>query len=484
MLFNSLIFAFFLPTVFLLYWFVFNKSISFRNALLLAVSYVFYGWWDWRFLLLIILSSLADYLIGQKIHLTHQKKIKRRFLFLSLLINLGVLGFFKYFNFFADNLNEAFSNMGYHLDDVTLDIVLPVGISFYTFQTLSYTLDIYKGRLKPEKNIITFFAFVSFFPQLVAGPIERASNLLPQFNVVKKFKLAQAKDGMRLMMWGFFKKVVIADNCASLVKEYFENFDDLSGITLVFGALLFSFQIYCDFSGYSDIAIGTAKLFNFELMQNFKYPYLSRNITEFWKRWHISLSTWFRDYVYIPLGGNRLGNLGHIRNLLITFIVSGFWHGANWTFLIWGGLNGLYYIPELAFKGSFKKTPYIAFDKYLPSLKEFVGWGTTFMLTVVGWVFFRSETVNDAFRYLGNIFSKPFFIYKSDFGVYNIISNKLIVIFIVLLLLLEYLSRNKDHVLQIENQPAIIRWSIYYVVVLTIIGFGQFRQIDFIYFQF
>jgi D-alanyl-lipoteichoic acid acyltransferase DltB (MBOAT superfamily) len=308
MLFNSLDFAIFLPVVFLLYWFVFQKKIKAQNALVALASYVFYGWWDWRFLSLIIFSSVIDYFIGLQLENIKKDRYRSLLLWTSIFVNLGLLGFFKYFNFFIDNFLDAFSFFGYQIPNTSLNIILPVGISFYTFQTLSYTIDVYRKQLKPTKDFVAFTAFVSFFPQLVAGPIERASNLLPQFYKKRKFDYSIAVDGMRQILWGLFKKIVIADNCAKYANEIFNNSGNYSGTTLLLGALFFTFQIYGDFSGYSDIAIGTSRLFGFKLMKNFAFPYFSRDIAEFWRRWHISLSSWFRDYLYIPLGGSRGGH--------------------------------------------------------------------------------------------------------------------------------------------------------------------------------
>ena len=345
MLFNSFTFVIFLPTVFLLYWFVFNKNLKLQNFFLLIVSYIFYGWWDWRFLSLIFISSMVDYIVGLSIYKTDDSSKRKRLLLISMFVNLGFLGFFKYYNFFADSLIDLFSNFSISLHPRTLNIILPVGISFYTFQTMSYTLDIYRKKMEPTNDIIAFFAFVSFFPQLVAGPIERAKNLLPQFMKKRKFDYETATDGLRQILWGLLKKIIIADSCAHVVDYIFANYQFYNGSVLLMGVIFFAFQIYGDFSGYSDIAIGSAKLFGFDLMRNFAYPYFSRNIAEFWRRWHISLSTWFRDYVYIPLGGSYVNKWKRIRNIIITFTVSGFWHGANWTFIFWGFLNGIYYIP-------------------------------------------------------------------------------------------------------------------------------------------
>ena len=350
MLFNSLDFAVFLPIFFILYWYVTNKNLQLQNFLIVIASYIFYGWWDWRFLFLIFFSSITDYIIGKALQVTEKEKYRKFLLWFSIVTNVGFLGFFKYYNFFLDSFVSAFSFFGKSISVNSLDIILPVGISFYTFQTLSYTIDVYKRKLEPAKDIISFLAFVSFFPQLVAGPIERATNLLPQFYKKRVFEYDKAVDGMRQMLWGLFKKVVIADNCAEYANIIFNNYTDFSGSTLVLGAIFFTFQIYCDFSGYSDMAIGMSRLFGFNLMKNFAFPYFSRDIAEFWRKWHISLTTWFRDYLYIPLGGSKGSISKVIRNTFIIFLVSGFWHGANWTFIIWGLLNALYFLPFLLTK--------------------------------------------------------------------------------------------------------------------------------------
>ncbi|MDC1365328.1 MBOAT family protein, partial [Algibacter sp.] len=337
MLFNSLEFFIFLSVVFILYWFVFKKHLKAQNILLLVASYVFYGIWDWRFLSLILLSTIVDYFVGIKIDSNTDKQLRKRWLWVSVLFNVGLLGFFKYYNFFVDSWIDMFSIMGYTMESTwTLKVILPVGISFYTFQTMSYSFDIYYKKLKPTTNFLSFAAFVSFFPQLVAGPIERASNLLHQITNKRTFNYNQSVSGLKLIFWGLFKKIVIADALAPIVDDIFANYSTYPASTLILGVTLFSFQVYGDFSGYSDIAIGTAKLFGIELMSNFKFPNFSRNVAEYWQRWHVSLSTWFRHYIYIPLGGSRGSKLKSVRNICIIFLVSGFWHGANWTFIFWG----------------------------------------------------------------------------------------------------------------------------------------------------
>lgn len=477
MLFNSLDFAIFLPIVFFLYWFLLNRNLKLQNLLLLISSYIFYGWWDWKFLLLIIFSSFVDYSIGVGLSKTDTRSRRKLLLYTSIVINLGFLGFFKYYNFFIDSFVEAFSFFGSKISISSLNIILPVGISFYTFQTLSYTIDVYKKKLEPTNNIISFFAFVSFFPQLVAGPIERASNLLPQFYKKRVFVYDKAVDGMRQMLWGLFKKVVVADNCAVIVNDIFNNYTDYSGSTLLLGAFLFAFQIYGDFSGYSDIAIGVSRLFGFNLMQNFAFPYFSRDIAEFWRRWHISLSTWFRDYLYIPLGGSRGGMYQKIRNVFIIFLVSGFWHGANWTFIVWGALNALYFLPLMLQNKNRVNTDIVANNKLFPSLRELFQLLTTFFLTCIAWVFFRSVSVTAAFVYLKQIFS------LSIISMPDIFPLKVLII-IALMLFIEWFGRSNKYALAFLTSKRIyFRWSVYYLILVIIFLFKSEQQ-EFIYFQF
>ena len=479
MFFNSIEFAVFLPTVFCLYWFCFNKSLRLQNLLILAASYLFYGWWDWRFLSLIIFSSLIDFSIGiqlAKKEIAWQRKL---LLGLSISVNLGFLGFFKYFNFFTDSFAKAFTILGNSIvDPIVLNIVLPVGISFYTFQTLSYSIDVYQKKLEPCKDVIAFFAFVSFFPQLVAGPIERATNLLPQFYRQRNFNYSQSVDGMRQILWGLFKKMVIADNCAFYVNDIFDNYGNYSGSTLLLGAFLFALQIYGDFSGYSDVAIGTSRLFGFGLRQNFAFPYFSRDVAEFWRRWHISLSTWFRDYLYIPLGGSKGNTWMKVRNTLIIFIVSGFWHGANWTFIIWGALNALYFLPLLLLKRNRSNLKIVAQGKFLPSVKEIVSIIITFILITFAWVFFRAESVNQAVYYIGRILSPSLFSLPEVFPVK-------ILTLVGCFLLIEWLGREQQYAIEKIERIFIkpIRWVIYYLFIIAIFSFTGQEQ-EFIYFQF
>jgi alginate O-acetyltransferase complex protein AlgI len=477
MLFNSIDFLFFLPLVFIVYWFVLSKSFKAQNIFLLIASYVFYGWWDWRFLLLIVGSSVIDFFVGLSISQSLSDKRRKSLLLTSLVGNLGSLMFFKYFNFFADNLQSLLGSIGLEASPFTLEIILPVGISFYTFQTLSYTIDVYRKKLEPTKDVIAFFTYVSFFPQLVAGPIERAVNLLPQFSKKRKFEYSSAVDGMQQILWGFFKKMVIADNLAPIVNEIFNNYQEYSSLTLVMGAVLFAFQIYGDFSGYSDIAIGTARLLGFNLMQNFNFPYFSRNIAEFWRRWHISLSTWFRDYLYIPLGGSKGSNSKRIRNVFIIFLVSGFWHGANWTFVIWGGLNALYFLP-LFLLGKNRTVLNIENRRTLVyQVKMLGGIVFTFLLTSLAWVFFRSDTVAQAFEYLAGIFNM-----QGGFSLDVKMRKELF--FLLLFVAVEWVQRNKTHGLQLTTKYTPIRWMIYMVCLAVVLFFGSVEKTAFIYFAF
>ena len=478
MLFNSIDFAIFLPIVFILYWFVVNKNLKLQNLLIIVSSYIFYGWWDWRFLSLILFSTIVDYSVGYFLKNEENKARRKALLLTSILVNLGFLGFFKYYNFFIENFITAFSFLGTEIKPNSLNIILPVGISFYTFQTLSYTIDVYKKKLEPTKDFLAFSAFVSFFPQLVAGPIERATNLLPQFYKNRVFNYNKAVDGLRQILWGLFKKIVIADTCAEYANLIFNNSSDYSGSTLVMGALFFAFQIYGDFSGYSDIAIGTSRLFGFNLMKNFASPYFSRDIAEFWRRWHISLSTWFRDYLYIPLGGSRSGTLINIRNIFIIFIVSGFWHGANWNFIVWGALNALYFIPLMLTNSNRNNLTVVAQGKLLPSIKELSSILITFSLTVFAWVFFRAENISHAFSYIYDTFS------MSLFSIPEVLPKTPIML-LTIFLIVEWIGRQQLYAIANLGlkwkRP--IRHLMYYAIVIAIFWFSGKEQ-QFIYFQF
>jgi len=482
MLFSSIEFAVFLPIVFLLYWFVFNSELRLQNLFIVFASYLFYGWWDWRFLFLILFSTLVDYTIGVSLSKTATTAKRKTLLWVSLLVNLGLLGVFKYYNFFLDSLYAAVPSLQVELGFNALDIILPVGISFYTFQTLSYTIDVYRRKLEPTKDLISFAAFVSFFPQLVAGPIERATNLLPQFHASRSFDYARAVDGCRQILWGMFMKVVIADNCASYANEVFNNSSTMNSSALVLGALFFTFQIYGDFAGYSNIAIGTARLFGFDLKRNFAYPYFSRDIAEFWRRWHISLSTWFRDYLYIPLGGSRGDTSMRVRNTFIIFIVSGFWHGANWTFIVWGALNAIYFLPLLLTNNNRKNLGPIAEDRFLPSLSEARSMLLTFGLMVFAWIFFRAEDVGHALRYIRGIFTESILEIPD---LVNLKAAALTLCFVGVFMVIEWLGRNDEYAIETlgKGWSRTIRWSAYYAIILTIFWYSGDEQ-EFIYFQF
>lgn len=479
MLFNSLDFAVFLPLVFALFWALPARRTDLRNGLLLLASYVFYGWWDVRFLGLIAFSTLLDYFLSKGMADSSDERHRRWLLWTSLAVNLGLLGFFKYFNFFLDQLNGAFSLFGMPVTAERLDIILPVGISFYTFQTLSYSIDVYRGDLKASRDPVAFAAFVSFFPQLVAGPIERASNLLPQFATPRVFSRSAAVDGSRQILWGFFKKLVIADNCAEQVDRIFAGHEAASASTLVLGAVFFAFQIYGDFSGYSDIAIGVARLFGFSLMRNFAFPYFSRDIAEFWRRWHISLSTWFRDYLYVPLGGSRGGTAMRVRNTFIIFLVSGFWHGANWTFVVWGALNALYFLPLLLAGRNRQHLGMVAEGRLLPTLRETGQVLTTFALTCVAWVFFRARDLEHALDYLGGMVSST--LLKAP-----TVGNNNLPLVLGFFLAVEWTGREGQYGIERTGLgwPRVWRWAFYGVLIGMIGLFMRTEEAPFIYFQF
>ena len=472
MLFNSLPFAVFLPIVFAVYW-ALRNSLRSQNVMLLVASYVFYGWWDARFLSLIVASTVVDYLLGQYLAVATNALKRKLLLTASMIFNLGLLGVFKYYNFFMENFMEIANSVGLHTNPILLKIALPVGISFYTFQTMSYTIDIYRKQLDPTKDFIAFAAFVGYFPQLVAGPIERASNLLPQMSKRRYFDYQKAVDGMRQTLWGFFKKVVIADAVAPLVDQAFGDPNGFSAIALITGALLFSIQIYCDFSGYSDIAIGISKLFGIDLMQNFRTPYFSRDIAEFWRRWHISLSTWFRDYLYIPLGGSRGSTALKVRNTFAIFIVSGFWHGANWTFIIWGLINALLFLPLLLAKRNRSNLN----DPEISDLHRIL---LTFSITTIAWIFFRADSLSHAIDYLQNIA-----IWNSG---KSLSIKPTLVVYIALLFFGDWIGRKHDFALNTLSEGILskspwLRLTLYlslaYLILLYIGG-----QQNFIYFQF
>lgn len=483
MLFNSFDFALFLPVVFVLYWMIGGERRKLQNILLLVASYVFYGWWDWRFLGLIVFSTAVDFMLGREMAHRTEARSRKILLWTSLAVNLGLLGYFKYANFFLENFVEAFRFFGGRMDGGLLHIVLPVGISFYTFQTMSYTIDVYRRKLEPTHDFAAFAAFVSFFPQLVAGPIERATNLLPQFAEKRNFSRGQATDGMRQILWGLFKKIVIADQCAPIVNHMFENPDQYSGLMLIAGAALFAFQLYGDFSGYSDVAIGTSKLFGFKLIKNFATPYFARDISDFWRRWHISLSTWFRDYVYIPLGGSRRSKSRTLLNMMIVFVVSGFWHGANWTFIIWGGLHGLMMIPLVLSNRNRNHLTPRGDAQRIPTIRQLWDMGTTFVLWSGTLIFFRSESVGHAWRYLSEMTKTPFLDVQLHTG--PIKSPFVLLGLLSFLIIMDWLGRGTDHSLAVAARikPKWGRYLLYYLLIISLFFFAT-EKLSFIYFQF
>jgi len=485
MLFNSLEFALFLPAVFLIYWVAAGKSLRLQNIVLLLASYLFYSWWDYRFLFLLVFSTLLDYFSGIKIHEATSARHKKTWLLLNVIINVGFLGFFKYYNFFIDSFVNLLTDFGLSAHVSTLNIILPIGISFYTFHGLSYIFDIYNKKIEPTRNFTDYALFVGFFPLLVAGPIERATHLLPQIKSPRQFRQSDAADGLKQILWGLFKKVVIADNCATYANDIFNHAGDYHGSTLVIGALFFAFQIYGDFSGYSDIALGTARLLGFDLIRNFAFPYFSRDIAEFWRRWHVSLSSWFRDYLYIPLGGSKRGTWITIRNILITFVVSGFWHGANWTFVVWGALNGLSFLPLQLLNKKRDHLDVVAQGRLFPSVKELAGMIITFSWVVFGWIFFRAESITHALNYISGIFSDTLFSKpdKIDDVGYFMEMNALLIFFFMTI---EWLGRERNYAIERlgARWPTWLRWSFYAFILFLIGMYMKTKGTPFIYFQF
>ena len=478
MLFNSWQFGLFLPVVFGIYWAVPNK---YRWVLLFAASYYFYMSWNIKYVVLILFTTIISYISALMIEkYPDRPKLKRIILFLTLVSCLGVLFVFKYFNFFSESIVNLAGIFSIQLHPVTLKLLLPVGISFYTFQTLSYVIDVYRGNVKAERHFGIYATFISFFPQLVAGPIERTSNLLPQIKGEHSFNYNQATYGLKLMAWGFFKKLCIADNFAVYADRVFNDIYSYKGFSLILVTFLFTIQIYCDFSGYSDIARGTAKLFGIELMENFKSPYFSASIKEFWSRWHISLSTWFRDYVYIPLGGNRVSKARHYMNLLITFIISGLWHGSNWTFIIWGAVHGFAQIIENALT---RRKDYRGFEWAVRVL-------FTFTFCMFAWVFFRVQNFTEAVYVFTNMFYgiESTVAYLHD-GFSTIgLSKGTFAIFCVnlcVMSLYDYFSREKDVIVAVtKNRHSFIRYAFYFGLITLIIFLRAVRNTEFVYFQF
>jgi D-alanyl-lipoteichoic acid acyltransferase DltB (MBOAT superfamily) len=471
-----------MPIVFGIYWML-GKNVKFQNIFLLAASYFFYAWWDWRYLSLILVCSLTNYGAGLLLMKHDSAKIRKAILIACCTVCFGILGVFKYYDFFIHSFVDAFALFGKNFEAYTLNLILPVGISFYTFHTLSYTIDVYRRKFEPTSDVISFFLFVSIFPLAMAGPIERATNLLPQIYAKRKFDYSQATDGMRQILWGLFKKVVIADNCATLVNQVWADCTNQSGSMLVIAAVLFSFQIYGDFSGYSDMAIGIGKLLGFRFLNNFRFPYFSRDIAEFWRRWHISLNTWFRDYLYIPLGGSRVSRAKVVRNTFVIFLVSGFWHGANWTFIIWGAFHACLFLPEILAGKNRKFTNTVAENRILPSIKEFFQMLLTFALVTLGWVFFRADSISDAIGFISGICDKSLFATPIN-------ANKVVLLrclfSISIAFIVEWLNRNGEYGLEIfgTKLKRPIRWLCYMLLVSLILMLCQTEETPFIYFQF
>jgi alginate O-acetyltransferase complex protein AlgI len=477
MFFNSISFALFLPIVFVLYWFVFNKTKRNQNALLIVASYYFYSCWDWRFLFLLVFSTFLDYYTGIQIEKSKTATARKFWFWLSVIVNLGFLGVFKYYNFFAASFTELLNGVGIQSSPLLLNVVLPVGISFYTFHGLSYVIDIYLKRIKAEKNFVDYSLFVSYFPLLVAGPIERATHLLPQLKVKRNFDFEKAKEGIYQMIWGLVKKVVIADTCATYANAIFDNYTSMNSLSLILGAVYFAFQIYGDFSGYSDMALGMSKLFGLDLLKNFNYPYFSRDIAEFWRRWHISLSSWFRDYVYIPLGGSRGTKLKQVRNVFVIFLLSGFWHGANWTFIVWGFLNAVYFLPLLLTNKNRSNLDDVSLHWDINSLKVFWSMFSTFLLTCVAWVFFRAKSIAEAVDYLQRIFTNQKF--TSQYLENERYSYELLLM-IAVFVLVEW--NNRTQIEPISGKYSGLKLTLCLAAIITLGTYSDYKE--FIYFQF
>jgi len=477
MLFNSIHFAVFLPVVFFMYWSLQKADLKVQNSVLLAASYIFYGAWDWRFAVLLFLSSLADFQIGRLLGSVRSAAKRRTLLLISMAVNLMLLGFFKYYDFFIESFSGLLGLFGLHAGLRTLGILMPVGISFYTFKKLSYTIDVYKRRLEPTSDAIAFFAFVAFFPQILAGPIDRGTTLLPQFLRRREFSDPLARDGLRQILTGFMKKMVIADNLLPLVNDLFTNYAQYDGLSLVIGIFFAAMQLYCDFSGYSDIAIGVGKLLGFRLMINFHYPYFSRDIAEFWRRWHISLSSWLRDYLYVPMCGVRPSRLKKAFYIVVTFTLCGLWHESAWTYVFWGFLHGLYFLPMTLKKRHPRFIGTAGEGRLLPAFRETRAMLWTFFLTSIAWVFFMGDSFSQSFGILAGIIRRPYLGLGYSTYLPLLLGS-------VLLLVLEWFQRKKEFFLQIENLPFAVRWLTYYVCILVILVFGAFGSTEFIYTQF
>jgi alginate O-acetyltransferase complex protein AlgI len=476
MLFNSIEFILFLVLVFGLYWFIPFRKLKYQNLLLLCVSYVFYAWWDWRFLILMFLSSLVDFLIGKKMDHIEKHRQRKVLLWTSVIFNIGLLSFFKYFNFFVDSFIAAFSSVGIELESTTLNIILPIGISFYTFQTLSYTIDIYRRHIRATNDIIAYFAFVSFFPQLVAGPIERAKNLLPQFTSRRTFDYQFARDGALQIMWGLFKKVAVADVIGARVDIIYSNYESMPSSSIWMGVILFGLQGYADFSAYADISIGVGKLFGFRIMKNFNYPFFSLNFADFWRRWHISLSFWFRDYVYLPLGGSRGNSFTQFRNIMIVFFLSGLWHGANdWNFVTMGVSHGfIVWLTVIWLKREKEQKPLTTMQWQLPTFNQLLKMTLVFFSFSIPLVFFRAPNMDVASSFLSSLFSEGLFL--KPIGTDALLIG-------MALLAVEWFNRDFEHPFHLGKWPPILRWTLYYTIIIAILYYNR-GETPYIYFQF
>lgn len=477
MTFTTPTFLIFFAFVYSLYWALGRKG---QNLLILVSSLIFYGWWDWRFLFVLLFNAGIDFAVALALMRTESPRGRKQLLGVSLLTNLGVLCFFKYCNFFIDSFTNAATMLGLPVHSFTLGVILPIGISFYTFQALSYTIDVYRRRLPAITDAVAYFSFITFFPHMVAGPIQQAKHLLVQFEHERHFRWGESVDGARQMLWGFFKKMVIADNLAPVVAYPYTNPTSATGWELLLATYCFAFQIYCDFSGYTDIAIGCARMFDLHMTRNFAYPYFARTIPEFWRRWHITLSTWFREYLYIPLGGNRVGPWRRQFNVVIVFAVSGFWHGANWTFIIWGLLHASYFLAYQVVLGDGAADGQgpVGGEGRLPSLRSLAAMVLTFHLTCLGWIFFRANSLGDALLVVHKIGASLLS------GRFVNPGGKSAVLLIGMLLAIEWLGRRSSHPLHLDPWPWPARWAAYYVLVASILLFANVNYIPFIYFQF
>ncbi|HEY9115148.1 MAG TPA: MBOAT family O-acyltransferase [Bacteroidales bacterium] len=478
MLFNSYTFIIFFVVFFFLYWFVFNKNLKIQNLLILAGSYFFYAWADWRLLSYLLGASAVNYFLGIAIENTENSRKRRLLLWLGMIQGVGGLFYFKYFNFFIISFKQAFASINVDLNIHTLNIIVPIGISYFTFKTLSYLLDVDKGKMKASHDWVIFFGYVAFFPSLLSGPIDKAKMFIPQLEKKRTFDYNQAVDGMRQILWGLFKKLVVADNCAPVTSQIFETYQQQPASALVYGGVLYTFQLYADFSGYTDMAIGFARLIGFNITKNFDFPLFAQNIAEFWRKWHISLTAWLTEYVFTPLNiaFRDLGKFGIILAIFINFAIIGIWHGANWTYLVFGILHGLYFIPLILW-GNMNKKKKIAKGKLLPTFREAMNILLTFILVTITFIFFRADSVVQAFQHLNGMFS------MSIFHSFNF--KPIATFFVFVLVLVEWIGRDQNYAIEntFSNWPKIMRWAAYFCLIMVIFLFAS-KGDQFIYLQF